>query len=38
MALTLNEWLLFNYVLWEDISKQPELDHLVLCLCEAVTR
>ena len=28
----------YNFILWEGILRQPELDHLVLCECEAVVR
>ena len=36
MALTLTECLPYNFVLQEDVLRQPELDHLVLCVSEAV--
>ena len=38
MALTLTECLPYNFVLREGILRQPELDHLLLCTCEAVAK
>ena len=38
MALILIECLPYNFVLREGILRQPELDHLVLCNCEAVAK
>ena len=38
MALILTECLPYNCTLSEGILRQPGLDHLVLCVCEAVAR
>ena len=38
MALILTECLQCNLVSYEGILRQPELDRLVLIVCEAVTR
>ena len=36
MALILAKCLPYDFVLLKGISRQPELDHLVLFVCEAV--
>ena len=38
MALILTECLPYIFVLCKGILRQPELDYLVLCVCEAVAR
>ena len=38
MALILTEYLPQHFVLLEGILRQPKLNHLVLCVCEAVAR
>ena len=38
MTLILTEHLSYIFVLGEGILRQPELDHLILCVCEPVAR
>ena len=38
MALILTGCLPYIFVLWEGILRQPDLDHLILCVCEAFAR
>ena len=38
MALILTESLPYNFVFWEGILRQRDLDHLVWCVCETVVR
>ena len=38
MTLILTECLPYNFVLSEGMLRQPELDHLLFCVCEAVAR
>ena len=38
MAPVLTECLAYSLISWEGILGQPKLDHLVLCVCEAVAR
>ena len=38
MALILTGCLPYNFVLRKGTLRQPELDHLLLCICEAVAK